>query len=164
VFAVLVVHGVANRASALFRPPHLSTVHVAVADGAQAPPAEARSIERLVAIVQSRVPPGQPIYVAPRRSDLVRFNDPLIYVLTERDNPTSQDFGLQTSAAGQASLVARLQRVRPPLVVRWTDPISSKPEPNRRGRSSGVDTLDAWLAANYRLQVRLYHYDVLVPR
>ena len=51
--------------------------------------------------MRSRVPAGQPIYVAPRRSDLVRFNDPLVYVLTERDNPTPQDFGLQTGAIAQ---------------------------------------------------------------
>ena len=118
----------------------------------------------MVALVQQRVPPGEPIYVAPRRSDLVRFSAPLVYVLTERDNPTPQDFGLLTSADAQARLVEQLERARPRAVVRWTDPTSSEREPNLRGRSSGVRTLDAWIARNYRLLERAGYYDVLVPR
>src|SRR5207248_5383718 len=53
VFALLLVHGVANRASALLRPPRLSEVHVPAADGAEAPPAEARAIEQVVALVHA---------------------------------------------------------------------------------------------------------------
>jgi hypothetical protein len=164
VLAALALHGVANRLSALGRPPALSAVHVAVADGAKAPPAEARALERVVAEVQRRVPPGRPISVAPRRADLVRFNAPLVYVLTERENPTHEDFGLQTDARSQASIVAALVKARPGAIVRWTDPISSEREPNKRGQPSGVHTLDAWIAAHYRVSERLYHYDVLVPR
>jgi hypothetical protein len=61
-------------------------------------------------------------------------------------------------------VIAALRRARPRVVVRWLDPASAKPEPNERGRSSGVRLLDAWIARHYRLAVRLYHYDVLVPR
>jgi hypothetical protein len=162
--SLLLVHGVANRISAATRPPAMSAIDLPVADGAEAPPAEARALERMVALVQARVPPGRPIYVAPRRSDLVRFNNPLVYVLTGRDNPTREDFGLQAGAAAQRRIVAVLARVRPRAIVRWTDPLSSRPEPNAGGRATGVRILDSWISAHYQLLERLYHYDVLVPR
>lgn len=163
IVGLLLLHGVANRLSALVGPQSATTLHIPVADGVEAPPAEARAIVRMVALVDARVPPGRPIYVLPRRSDLVTYNDPLIYVMTERDNPTRQDFGLQTGAAAQAQIVSMLTRVRPLAIVRWTDPASSDPEPNLRGRSSGVHTVDDWVAGHYRVLARLYHYTVLVP-
>jgi hypothetical protein len=163
VLIALLAYGAGNRVSALFGPPVLSSVHVPAADGVQAPPAEARAIERMVTAVQSRVPPGQPIYAVTLRSDLVRINDPLIYVLTQRDNPTRQDFGLQTGAPAQSAIVASLVRTKPKVIVRWTDPISTVREPNDRGKPSGVHTLDRWLAAHYRLAERHGYYDVLVP-
>ena len=107
---LLVAHGAANRLSALLRPPDLATIDVAVADGAKAPPAEAAAVERMVATVQRTVPPGEAIYAITRRSDLVRFNQPLIYVLTERDNATDRDFGLLAGAAAQRRTVAALER------------------------------------------------------
>ena len=160
----LLAHGAGNRLSALVHPPAESAIHLAVADGVQAPSAQARAIERMVALVDANVPPGNPIYVLPRRSDLVRIGNPLIYVLTQRDNPTSEDFGLQTGAAAQAQIVRMLERVRPRVLVRWTDPTSSEREPNLRGRSSGVHTVDTWVAVQYRLLARLYDYDVLITR
>jgi hypothetical protein len=164
ILVLLFGYGALNRLSALLGPPILSPVHVAVADGVRAPAAEARAIEAMVAGVQRRVPPGDPIYTVTRRSDLVRINDPLIYVLTERDNPTHQDFGLQTGAKAQAEIIAALARTRPKAIVRWTDPVSTKREPNARGRPSGVRTLDAWLATHYRLAERHGYYEILVPR
>jgi hypothetical protein len=164
VLALVLANGVSARVSALVHPPAMSTIHVAVADGAEAPPHDARAVERMVALVDARVPPGRPIYVLPRRSDLVAQAAPLVYVLTQRPNPTSQDFGLLTAAAAQARIVAMLERVRPRVLVRWTDPLSSQREPNLRGRSSGVHTVDDWVAVHYRLLARLYHYDVLIPR
>jgi hypothetical protein len=160
----LLAYGLSNRLSALLGPPQLATVHVAVADGAEASPAEARSIERMVAAVQRRVPAGDPIYTVTRRSDLVRINDPMIYVLTERNNPTRQDFGLQTGAPAQREIVAALERVRPKVIVRWTSPESTKREPNDRGKPTGVRTLDKWLAANYRPAEHFGYYEILVPR
>jgi hypothetical protein len=164
VFGLMLVHGVANRLSALFRPPDVTAVHVGPADGAEAPPAEARAIERVVAVVHARVPPGEPIYVAPRRSDLVTYSNSILYVLADRDNAARQDFGLLTSSAEQRAIVDQLRARRPRVVVRWTDPLSSKDEPNLRGRPSGSRVLDLYLASDYRLLERLYHYDVLVPR
>jgi hypothetical protein len=164
VFALMLAEGAANRLSALFRPPAMSEVHVAAADGVEAPPAEARALERVVADVDARVPPGQPIYVAPRRSDLVAYSNAVVYVLADRDNAARRDFGLVTGAREQQAIVDQLRAKHPRVIVRWTDPLSSKAEPNLRGRPSGNKILDDYLAADYRLLERLYHYDVLVPR
>jgi hypothetical protein len=164
VFAALLVYGLSNRLSALFGPPSLATIHVAVADGVKAPPDEARAIERMVRAVQRRVPPGRPIYTVTRRADLVRINDPLIYVLTERDNPTRQDFGLQTGAPAQREIVASLERARPKVIVRWLSPASVEREPNDRGKPTGVHILDRWLAREYRPSERFGWYELLLPR
>ena len=94
----------------------------------------------------------------------MRINDPLIYVLTERDNPARQDFGLQTGAPAQRAIVAVLERSRPRVIVRWTDPISVVREPNARGRPTGIHIVDRWVAAHYRLAERHGYYDVLVLR
>lgn len=163
VLALLFAYGAANRASALFGPPRLSAVHVPVADGVRVQPAEARAIEQMVSAVQRRTGRRDPIYTVTRRSDLVRINDPMIYVLTERDNPARQDFGLQTDAASQREIVAVLERSRPKAIVRWTDPASTIREPNRRGRPTGIRTLDHWLAGHYRPLARHGYYEILVP-
>lgn len=164
VLALLALYGVSNRAAALVSPPPLADLHVAVADGVEAAPADAAALPTVVRLVQSRVPAGRPIYVAPLRSDLVRINDPLLYVLCERPNVTGEDFGLLTSAAAQRRIVARLSEVRPGAIVRWRDPISVQREPNRRGTPSGVHVLDQFIAMQYRLLGRVGYYDVLVPR
>ena len=60
--------------------------------------------------IQRRVPPGEPIYVAPARSDLVTSGNPLLYVLADRPNPTRYDIqapGVVTSAPVQREIVAR---------------------------------------------------------
>jgi hypothetical protein len=164
VFLALFAYGASNRLSALFGPPELATIHVPVADGVKASPRDARAIAQMVRAVQRRVPPDKPIYTVTRRSDLVRINDPLIYVLTERDNPTRADFGLQTGAPAQREIVAVLTRVRPRVIVRWLSPESTKREPNDRGKPSGVHTLDRWLSANYRPGPRYGDYQLLLPR
>ena len=159
--ALLLAHGVLNRLSAIHSPQPESKINVAAADGVQAPTPEARAIEQLVSIVHRLTKPHDPIYVLPRRSDLVRINDPLIYVLTGRANPTPEDFGLQAGAAAQREIVRRLTAAHVRVIVRWTDPLSSQAEPNLRGRATGVRILDYWVASHYRLSTRLYHYDVL---
>jgi dolichyl-phosphate-mannose-protein mannosyltransferase len=164
VLALLLLYGVANRLSALVLPPRLASLDLPVADGAKVPPAEARALPHMVREVQRRVPPGDPIYAVTLRSDLVRFNQPLIYVLTERDNPTSQDFGIQTGAGAQRRIVGTLRRVRPRVVVRWTDPTSVRREQNLRGRPSGSRLLDHWLAARYRRVASYGSYEILAPR
>ena len=164
VLALLALDASGDRLKALVDPPSLSTVDVPAADGVKAPPAEARAVERTVALVDSLVPPDEPIYVLPRRSDLVVLGAPLVYVLAGRDNPTPRDHGLLSGAGAQSEIVADLQRSRPRALVRWTDPLSSRPEPNDRGVPSGVTTVDDWVAAHYRLAQRAGYYDVLVPK
>jgi len=164
VLALLLAYGAANRVSALLRPPELAAIDLPLADGAQAPPAEARALARMAAIVDERVPPDAPIYTIARRSDLVRFNQPLVYVVAERRNPTRHDYAIQTSAADQRALVAELKRDRPQAIVRWTDRASTVREPNLRGRPTGVRVLDRWVAGHYRLLTRTGDYEILVPR
>lgn len=162
--ALLALHGVGNRASALLRPPALAPVDVAVADGVRAPASEARAIEGMVGAVQRRVPPGEPIYSITLRSDLVRINNPMVYVLAERPNALREDFGLNTPAPAQRRLAAALERAAPRVIVRWTDPASAVREPNRRGRPSGSRALDEWVGENYRAAERHGHYVVLERR
>ena len=124
-----------------------------VADGVRVPAATARDYEAAVAAIQDRVPPGEPIYVVPRRSDLVTAGNPLLYVLADRPNPTRYDIeapGVVTSAKVQRELVADLERARPRVVVRDTSPVTAAPEPNAAGRSSGVTLLDDHLEQAYR--------------
>ena len=163
-FAALLLAGAANRASALLLPPELEPVHLAGVPGIRVPPAEAEALPALVERVQALVPPGEPIYVAPRRSDLVTLTDPLVHFLVRRPNVLSRDVSLQARPAEQARIVAALERERPAAVVRWTDPVSARPEPNDRGRPSGSRALDEYLARAYRLDGRFGSYDVLVPR
>jgi hypothetical protein len=127
------------------------------------PPADARDIARVKALVQRLVPEGEPIYVAPRRSDLVTFSNPLLHYLLERPNVLRRDVLLQAKPEEQQRIVAALRSARP-VVVRWTSPESARPEPNRRGRPSGSTALDDFLSAEYELEARFGHYEVLVPR
>jgi hypothetical protein len=161
--AFLVVAGAANRMSALALPPDLRAVDIPGVPGIGVPPAEANALPQMVAAVQRLTAPGEAIYVAPRRSDLVAFNDPLVHFLTRRPNVLRADTLIQARPEEQARIVAVLRRERP-VVVRWTDPLSARPEPNERGRSSGSRMLDEHLAHAYRLHARFGAYDVLVPR
>ncbi len=163
-FALVLVGGAANRLSALLLPPDLAPVHLAGVPGIRVPPREARALPPMVAEVQRLVPPGDPIYVAPRRSDLVTLSDPLLHFLTRRPNVLRDDVLLQAEPAEQARIVAALRRAPPRAIVRWTDPISARPEPNERGRPSGSRALDGYLASAYRLRARYGTYDILVPR
>jgi hypothetical protein len=162
--ALIALAGAANRLSALLLPPDLEPVRLAGVPGIRVPPAEAAALPRLVARVQALVPPGEPIYVAPRRSDLVTISDPLVHFLVHRPNVLSRDVSVQALPREQAVTVAALRRTRPKAIVRWTDPAGSRPEPNRRGRPSGSRELDEYLASDYRLAARYGAYDVLVPR
>jgi hypothetical protein len=163
-FALVLAGGAANRLSALLLPPDLEPVHLAGVPGIRVPPAEADALPPMVELVQRLVPPGEPIYVAPRRSDLVTLSAPILHFLTQRPNVLRDDVLLQARPAEQERIVAALRRAQPRAVVRWTDPISSRPEPNERGRPSGSRVLDEYLEAEYRLQERFGAYDVLVPR
>jgi hypothetical protein len=162
--AILLAAGAANRVSALVLAPDLERVHVPGVPGIKVPPGEARAIPRLVRHVQRLAAPGEAIYVAPRRSDLVALTDPLIHTLVRRPNVLRRDVFLQAPEREQRAIVAALERARPPVVVRWLDPASSRPEPNARGRSSGSRLLDRHLARTYRRDARYGAYEVLRRR
>lgn len=164
VLALLTVSGVLNRASALLQPQPYERLALPVADGVRARPTDARALPQVVAAVQRRVPPGRPIYTTGRRSDIGGFNNPLLYVLADRPNVLGRDVGLFARPAGQRRIVAALRRERPGAVVRWTDPLSARREPNRRGRSSGSRAVDEYLSTAYRPVLRAGYYRVLVPR
>jgi hypothetical protein len=154
----LLAVGVANRASALLRPPDLRPFeHVRV------PPEEAAALPRLIADVRSRVPRGEPIYVAPLRSDLVTFSNPLLYYLVDRPNVLHRDVLLQAKPEEQEAIVRSLERAQPRVIIRWLAAESAEPEPNRRGRPSGSTALDEYIAANYREAARYGDYALLVP-
>jgi hypothetical protein len=122
-----------------------------VADGVRVP--EPRDLELTVRAIQSRVPPGEPIYVVPARSDLVTAGNPLLYVLADRPNPTRYDIqapGVVTTAPVQREIIGDLERTRPRVVVRDTSPVTAAPEPSRAGESTGVTLLDDYLAERYR--------------
>jgi hypothetical protein len=161
VLALILVTGAGNRASALVRAPDLETLHVNGSGNVQVSAQDAENLPRLASRVQ-RLTQG-PIYVAPRRSDLVTFSNPLLHYLVGRPNVLHRDVLLQAKPAEQEKIVAALRRARP-LVIRWTDPASSQPEPNRRGRPSGSRALDDYLESAYREDSRYGDYVVLVPR
>jgi hypothetical protein len=159
VLALLIAVGTANRASALLKPPRLVPFeHVRV------PPSERDALTAVIADVRRRVPPGEPIYVATKRSDLVTFSNPLLYYLVDRPNVLHRDFLLQAKPEEQRKIVAALQAAKPKAIVRWLAPESAKPEPNRRGRPSGSTALDDYLETAYREAARYGDYGVLVPR
>jgi hypothetical protein len=159
VLALLLAVGTANRASALLRPPDLKPF-----GSVRVPPEDADALPRVIALVHELVPPGEPIYVAPRRSDLVSFTNPLLHYLTGRPNVLRRDVLLQAKPEEQLRIVAALERAKPKAIVRWTASESAKPEPNRRGRPSGSRALDDYLSHAYELRARYGDYEVLVPR
>ena len=161
---LLAGYGVANRASALVLPPELDAIDAPAADGVRTRPAEAAALSAAVAIVRARTRADDPVYVAPVRSDLVRIGNPLFYVLADRDNATRRDFGLLSRAGEQRQAIADLERSRPGVIVRWTDPVSVEREPNLRGRPSGVRLLDRWIDDRYAPLRTVGHYELLVPR
>jgi hypothetical protein len=137
------------------------------ADGVRARPMRALGLRRAVRYVTEHVPPGEPIYVTTLRADLVTSGHPLLYALADRPNPTRYDIaapGVVTSEPVQREIVRDLERARPRLVVRFAAPITALREPNRAGRSSGVRTLDDYLAREYRRAAKLGWYEMLEPR
>jgi len=164
VFALLLAYGLANRASALVQPQPYERLDLPVADGVRAAPAEARALPEVVAAVQRLAAPGEPIYAATARSDLVAFNNPLLYVLADRPNVLDRDVGLFARPAAQREIVRTLERERAAAVVRWTAPLSARREPNLRGRPSGSRLVDEYLQREYRLHLRRGDYEVLARR
>jgi hypothetical protein len=154
---LLILVGAANRASALLKPPDLVPYK-----SVRVPPREAADLRRTEALVHQLVGPGEPIYVAPLRSDLVTFSNPLLYYLVGRPNVLQRDFLLQAKPQEQRNIIAKLPRAK--VVIRWTNPESAKPEPNRRGRPSGSRALDDYIDEHYTTRGTFGDYEVLASR
>jgi len=162
--ALIALNGIDQSRIDLIDAGPLRPIHVDVADGVKAPPAEARALEEAVAYIRRVVPPDRPIFVANPRHDVVHVGNPLLYVLADRRNPTRYDVmqpGVVTTAAVQREIVRDLRRSRAGLVVRWLSPVASQREPNGAGRSSGVRVLDRYLASAYSPVARFGDYRIL---
>lgn len=132
-----------------------------VADGVRVPPEDAEDLEKVAGHVD-----GRPLYVLGVRSDRVTVGHPLLYVLTGSENVTRYDIaapGVVTSEPVQREIIEDLEE-RSPVVVRWLDPITAAPEPNRAGRETGSTLLDEWLDENYRFAARYGSFAVLERR
>lgn len=167
VLGLIAIQGLDLKRIQVLDPPPLSTIDIDVADGVKAPPAEARALERLTGYVRERVPPGDPVFVANPRFDLVNVGNPLVYVIVGRPNPTRYDVmqpGVVTTAPVQREIVHDLERARPALVIRWLSPLADHVDDNGAGRSSGVRILDRYIAAEYAPERRFGDYQVLVRR
>ncbi len=93
-----------------------------------------------------------------RRGDRVTAGHPLLYVLAGAENPTRYDIaapGVVTSAAVQREIIRDLDAARTPVVVRWLDPGTAAPEPNRAGRENGSRLLDDYVARTYTPERRV---------
>ena len=160
--ALIAVHGLERRAGQALHPPALAAVPGPAGDGVQTDPADARTLAALERELARITRPGEPIFVANPRFDLVHAGDPLLYVITDHPNPTRYDVmqpGLVTTTAVQREMIASLARTR--IVVRWLDPRATLAEPDGAGRSSGVHVLDRWLAAHFHPVARFGVYAVL---
>lgn len=137
-----------------------------VADGVQAGRAHDEGLNATLRFLRARTEPGEPIYVATRRADLVTSGHPLLYVLAQRPNPTAYDIqapGVVTSAPVQREIVEELRRANVRYVVRYDAPITAAPEPNRAGESTGVTIVDDELARAYA-PIRSYGPFVIYER
>jgi hypothetical protein len=162
---LIAVQGLDLKRIQLLDPPPLASIDIDVADGVKAPPAEARALAELSRYVRSRVPPGDPVFVANPRFDLVNVGNPLVYVLVGRPNPTRYDVmqpGVVTTAPVQREIVGDLERSRPRLVIRWLSPVADQRQDNGAGRSSGVRVLDRYLMSTFTPVRRFGDYQVLV--
>jgi hypothetical protein len=115
--------------------------------------------------VRSRVPPGDPVFVANPRFDLVHAGDPLLNVILDRSNTTRYDVmqpGVVTTAKVQREMIRELAGTK--LVVVWHDPRATLREDNPAGRSSGVNLLGDYLRTAFRPVARFGEYEVRTRR
>ena len=158
--------GPANRASALLRPPELATLHV---DGAAASGCRRRTpraLPQVAALVQRLVPPGEPIYVAPRRSDLVTLQRPAAALPRrppERPAPRRAPAGQarRSSAKIVAALRARAAAGGDPLDRPRVGASRSRTAAAARAARARSTTTSTQA---YRPRGRYGDYEVLVPR
>jgi len=160
--ALIALHGVDRRAEALVHPLTGAAVPGPAGDGVQSTPADAAALRGLEQALSRLARPGEAIFVANPRHDLVHAGDPLLYVILGHPNATRYDVmqpGVVTTAPVQREIVGELAHTR--VVIRWLDPRASLVEPNGAGRSSGVLILDRYLASNFAQRARYGYYALL---
>jgi hypothetical protein len=143
----------ASRVSSLTdRPLVPISTNVRFAAGLDVPQATANDLEGIVADIQQRTQPGEPIFVYP--------TSPLLYVLAERPNPTRFDH-LNPGAATPRQIqgvIADLDTAHVRLVVvsDFWQAVWGPPGPNA--------PLEDWLAGRFAEVSRYGAYRVMAPR
>jgi hypothetical protein len=163
--ALIAVHGVERRAGQLLHPPALAAVPGPASDSVQTSPSDARSLAALESEIAKITRPGEPIFVANPRFDLVHAGNPLLYIILGHPNATRYDVmqpGVVTTAPVQREIIASLRRSHTRVVIRWLDPRASLIEPSGAGRSSGVHILDRYLGSHFRTVARFGYYEVMI--
>ncbi len=162
---LITLHGLDRQAGQILHPQAMAAVPGPAGDGVQTTVADARSLAALEHAVARLTRPGEPIFVADPRHDVVHNGDPLLYVILGHPNPTRYDVmqpGLVTSAPVQREIVASLERSHTRVVIRWLDPRAFAPEHDGADVSSHVFILDRYLAQHFRPVARYGVYQLLV--
>jgi Dolichyl-phosphate-mannose-protein mannosyltransferase len=165
VLALIALHGLDRKGDQLLHPPPARAVPGPAGDGVQTTPADAENLNQLAQTIDRLTRPGEAIFVANPRHDLVHAGDPLLYVILDRPNATRYDVmqpGVITTAPVQREIIRSLARTH--VIVRWLDPRAAQREPDAAGRSSGVRLLDRYIATRFRAYARYGYYQVLVRR
>ncbi len=165
--ALIALHGLDRRAGQFLHPGALAAVPGPAADGVQTGVADARALTQLDQTVARLTKPGEPIFVANPRFDLVQAGDPLLYIILGHPNPTRYDVmqpGLVTTAPVQREIIASLQQSHTRVIVRWLSPLATLNEHDGASRSSGVHILDRYIAKNFGRRARYGDYEVLVRK
>jgi hypothetical protein len=131
--------------------PSVPMKDIPLASTIDVPPRTAADIQGVVADIQRRTQPGEPIFVYP--------TSPLLYVLADRPNPTQFDH-LNPGAASARQIegvIANLDAAHVRLVVisdywqtAWGPPCLNAP-------------LESWLASRFAEVARYGAYRVLLP-
>jgi hypothetical protein len=160
---LITAHGLDRKAGQALHPPCVARVPGPAGQGVNTSMHDAGELAQVLDEVHRLTAPGEAIFVANSRHDLIRVGNPLLYTLLDRPNATRYDVmqpGVVTTEAVQREIVESLAGVR--VVVRWLHPTASDPEPNGAGRSSGVKILDTYLANEFCEQARIGNYAVLL--
>jgi hypothetical protein len=162
---LITLHGLDRQAGQILHPPALAAVPGPAGGGVQTDVADAHALTALRAEIERLTRPGEPIFVADPRHDIVHVGNPLLYIILDRPNPTRYDVmqpGLVTTAAVQREIVASLEASNTRVVIRWLDPRAYAREHNGSDTSSHVFILDRYLAQHFRPVARYGVYHVLV--
>ena len=133
--ALIALHGLDRRAGQFLHPPALAAVPGPAGDGVQTGTADARALRELERTVGSLTRPGEPIFVANPRFDLVQAGDPLLYIILGHPNPTRYDVmqpGLVTTAPVQRQIIASLQSSGTPCGRPLAEPAGDARRARRR--------------------------------